>query len=795
MDSRLRPFGLLFNRSLNDMIRGMRKRKDPVQLAEYLRSVIAECREEARSPDLDVKSVAILKLAYLEMYGFDMAWAGFHVLEVMSSPKFQQKRIGYMAAMQTFRDPELLMLATNLLKNDLASTSEPRVAVALSGLASIVTPFLAQDVSDDIMKMLNHSRSYIRKKALLAMYKVVLQYPETLDAVIARIHVQLQNAQDEDPSVVTAAVNVLCELANQTPPQKIVPLAPSLYDLLLTCKNNWCLIKILKLFSRLATAEPRLVPKLLPHIIELMQTTNAMSLKYECINSVLRGDMLDPDDYPLANQLVSHTRTLMVEHDQNLKYVGLVALSKIIRVNSEFLSGKDASLVIDAVDDQDLSIRRRALDMLLPLVNDDNLYEIVNKLVEQLKEDDLPSGYALQLVNSITDLCSAKTYAYVPNFEWYVEVLVHIVELNYARLNIGDVVGAQLQDIAVRVRSVRSTVVAASVQLSLNSQIVKKQPTLLNYTMWIVGEYISYYFTAANISSGADFISSLLSIRATPIVVSAVTKVFAAWIQLYSYWSRDTREMVSEVVAKIIAYLDKLSYSADAELQERSSQFLELFRLGAEALDAQSDAADAPPALLTVAFPSLFAGEINPIARNAQRRLALPPDVDFDTPVDLPEIDFSESEEEIVSESEPEEIIETKPKDRKLDPYYIGPVKEPDPSSTPSIDSDTPSAHSRSQSRSETPPAPVAVKKKIQKVKVDIAQDEDVDGEVGSPKKEAKAFKSPLFQVNTRLKLLDLEATSDSPSEVLVKHKTKKKKDRSKKEKKKKKVDNVELIG
>lgn len=65
----------------------------------------------------DVKATALLKLVYLEMVGHDMSWAAFHVLEVMSSPKYHQKRVGYLGAVQSFRaDTEVLMLATNLLK-------------------------------------------------------------------------------------------------------------------------------------------------------------------------------------------------------------------------------------------------------------------------------------------------------------------------------------------------------------------------------------------------------------------------------------------------------------------------------------------------------------------------------------------------------------------------------------------------------------------------------------------------------------------------------------------------------
>jgi AP-3 complex subunit delta len=66
---------------------------------------------------VDLKATALLKLTYLEMFGHDMSWASFHVLEVMSSPKFQQKRTGYLAAVQSYRpDTEVLMLAENQLK-------------------------------------------------------------------------------------------------------------------------------------------------------------------------------------------------------------------------------------------------------------------------------------------------------------------------------------------------------------------------------------------------------------------------------------------------------------------------------------------------------------------------------------------------------------------------------------------------------------------------------------------------------------------------------------------------------
>jgi AP-3 complex subunit delta-1 len=122
-----------FEKSLYDLIRGLRNHKGNEK--EYIQNSLKECRAEIRGQDmgisnisyaryeliicfhLDLKATALLKLVYLEMFGHDMSWASFHVLEVMSSAKYMQKRVGYLGAVQSFRpDTEVLMLATNLLK-------------------------------------------------------------------------------------------------------------------------------------------------------------------------------------------------------------------------------------------------------------------------------------------------------------------------------------------------------------------------------------------------------------------------------------------------------------------------------------------------------------------------------------------------------------------------------------------------------------------------------------------------------------------------------------------------------
>lgn len=51
------------------------------------------------------------------MLGYDMSWASFHVVEVMSSPRLHLKAVGYLGATQSFtEETDVLMLTTNTLK-------------------------------------------------------------------------------------------------------------------------------------------------------------------------------------------------------------------------------------------------------------------------------------------------------------------------------------------------------------------------------------------------------------------------------------------------------------------------------------------------------------------------------------------------------------------------------------------------------------------------------------------------------------------------------------------------------
>ncbi|KAJ9602264.1 AP-3 complex subunit delta [Cladophialophora chaetospira] len=679
----------MFEKSLVDLIRGLRGHKGTE--ADYIQGALKECRSEIRSQDLDLKATALLKLIYLEMFGYDMTWAAFNVLEVMASPKPMQKRVGYLAAVQSFRpETEVLMLAENLLKKDLTSPSIPVLSLPLVTLPHIVTSSLALSILTELLPRLSHSQPAVRKKTIVTLYRLALVYPETLRVAWPKLKERLLDEQ-EDSSVTAATVNVICELGWRRP-QDFLPLAPRLFDLLLAQKNNWMGIKIIKLFAVLTPLEPRLVKKLVRPLTKLIQETTAMSLLYECISGIIQGGILDGaesgvDVEEVADLCISKLRGMIVlDGDPNLKYVALLAFNKIV-TSHPALVGMQQDVIMACLDDPDISIKMQALELVTGMVNSGNLQAVVNRLIKQLagsatathdsnghveeEQTDLeqrlvpdkrgsenvplPDEYRHEIISRILVMCSYNTYANITDFEWYIEILVHLVRHLPAEdttstrspidseASLGARVGGQLRDITVRVKELRpETVKAAETLVLLSNRTIAYpkhgtgQGQVIRSVAWICGEYATYLSNPYEVLNSLIHESSTTFIWSTlAIIIQAVPKLVAQIaISANPEWNVSRGSTMTLVLARAIEFLEQPSSHPNLEVQERSVEFLELLRLASEALSTQDGNSTQAPLLLTSAIPNLFSGlELNPVAAAAQKKVPLPEDVDLETPI------------------------------------------------------------------------------------------------------------------------------------------------------------------
>ena len=153
-------------------------------------------------------------------------------------------------------------------KKDIGSSNPYESGVAINGLSNVCSPDLARDLAPDLVALLSSSRPYVRKKAVLVLYKVFLQFPQALRPAFPRLKEKLEDADMGSffpyfsliffqfffnfgnffkiKGVVSGAVNVICELARKNP-KNYLTLAPILFKILTVSTNNWMLIKIIKL--------------------------------------------------------------------------------------------------------------------------------------------------------------------------------------------------------------------------------------------------------------------------------------------------------------------------------------------------------------------------------------------------------------------------------------------------------------------------------------------------------------------------------------------------------------------
>lgn len=67
---------------------------------------------------------------------------------------------------------------------------------AMSGLSCFVSCDISRDLANDVMTLMTSTKPYLRKKAVLLMYKIFLKFPEALKPAFPRLKEKLE---DPDP--------------------------------------------------------------------------------------------------------------------------------------------------------------------------------------------------------------------------------------------------------------------------------------------------------------------------------------------------------------------------------------------------------------------------------------------------------------------------------------------------------------------------------------------------------------------------------------------------------------------
>eukprot|EP00929_Paragymnodinium_shiwhaense_P048254 TRINITY_DN24421_c0_g1_i1.p1 TRINITY_DN24421_c0_g1~~TRINITY_DN24421_c0_g1_i1.p1 ORF type:complete len:1074 (+),score=312.77 TRINITY_DN24421_c0_g1_i1:150-3371(+) len=617
---------MVFEKSLTAMVKGIRANRG--KETEYIQTCMQEIRTELTNKNPATKSTAILKLAYLTMMGYDMSWAAFGVVEVMSSGKFALKRPGFLASSLSFNEStDVGLLCTNLFKKDFGSKSQYESGMAISCLASICSPEICKDILNDLLAMLSSSRAYLRKKTVLCLYRVFLRDPPALRTAFPKLKERLS---DEDQGVLTATVNTFLELARKNA-KNYLSLVPQLYHILVNTTNNWLSIKLLKIFQLLCPLEPRLPSKMVEPLTNLLSTTKAQSVEYEAIRCVVRTM---PEGTQLMALAVEKLQAFLKSSDRNLRFLGLELFKEIL--DRDLLSDKLVvpelhEKVLQSIEESDTTARKVALHLLDKIVTPASFQDTVKKLMEFSKRAVSPDEF----VGTILRMGERDRYALVEDFPWYLLVLAEMArnqDSTHAKQ-----VAEQFVDITVRVSGVRPVAVTLALGLvdgSLTASATEDGPgsspvaegcidicsPMIGACAWIIGEYHESFDAPADAVFVKAAKALLLPKHVQSLEASVQTQCVWAAVKLYLGSPKFASGSLVEMHELMEQNLPGFIQSTAVDVSERATLSLHLSRFLK---------ADMPK---VAAGALLYEETLLPVHPEAQKAVEMPEGLDLETP-------------------------------------------------------------------------------------------------------------------------------------------------------------------
>lgn len=297
------------------------------------------------------------------------------------------------------------------------------------------------------------------------------------------------------------------------------------------------------------------------------------------------------------------------------------------------------------------------------------------------------------------EICAQGSYQYVTNFEWYLIVLVELIQLEGSSRH-GAVIATQLLDVSIRVEAVRAFAVKEMTTLLTNFPETSSARQSAKATMfevlyaaaWIVGEFSEHAVDLPETLSVFLRTRPNLPGHIQAVFVQNMVKIFARIVSKIlivedggdDFDSNLAAGKLQEITRYCDSLLDKLPAflsSSDIEVQERASSAMMMIQLLKFAVspkagqnnnnnnnndnggnqenilemdteeELRESAEQRQQILATVKdlvaeINNLFSGDLNPVAPKAQRKVPVPEGLDLDRWINEPLV---ESEDEAAS--------------------------------------------------------------------------------------------------------------------------------------------------
>eukprot|EP00595_Chromulina_sp_UTEXLB2642_P001142 CAMPEP_0196761884 /NCGR_PEP_ID=MMETSP1095-20130614/1192_1 /TAXON_ID=96789 ORGANISM="Chromulina nebulosa, Strain UTEXLB2642" /NCGR_SAMPLE_ID=MMETSP1095 /ASSEMBLY_ACC=CAM_ASM_000446 /LENGTH=722 /DNA_ID=CAMNT_0042111947 /DNA_START=573 /DNA_END=2738 /DNA_ORIENTATION=- len=251
----------------------------------------------------------------------------------------------------------------------------------------------------------------------------------------------------------------------------------------------WIQMNILRILSLLGRGDQGASEGMYEVLVDVMKRADTginvgYAIVYETVKTVTT---IYPNATLLDAAATSISRFIRSD-SHNLKYIGIKGLAFIVKDHPKYAVDHQMA-VIDCLEDDDETLKRKTLDLLFRMTNSVNVEFIVNKLLTFL-EAATDDYFRTDLVSQITQ-CAER---YAPSNAWYVQTIVRVFELagDKVKLAVAMTLTQLIAQGADDEDDVESDTILRvdAVEDFLELIIKPKLPEILAQTMaWVLGEY------------------------------------------------------------------------------------------------------------------------------------------------------------------------------------------------------------------------------------------------------------------------------------------------------------------
>mmetsp|Transcript_39785 Transcript_39785/g.88425 ORF Transcript_39785/g.88425 Transcript_39785/m.88425 type:complete len:1123 (+) Transcript_39785:142-3510(+) len=583
----------VFMRGLQNFISDIRACQNKEQEQKRVDKELAKIREKFG----DDKSLSgydrrkyVWKLLYIYMLGYDIDFGHKQACDLIPMPKYKDKQVGYMAcSLLMHENDEFLRLAINGVHMDLTSRNEAFECLALSFVGNVGGIDMAEALTQDILKLLSSgtSRPIVKKRAALCLLKMIRKVPsdqmivnpDTFCSTMAGL------LEERDLGLLLSAVTLLHGILARNGPagyetcqSRVIKVldrmvnvrekdigAEYLYYQIpapwLQCK---CL-RTLQFFPAPDGADRALLDKLLTTIIDRTGTSdpktlnnpNLMNALYAILFEAITLSVHIDTDRKLLTSCVAALSKFLTYKEPNIKYLALENLSRLALLPDILAAIRHQQpTVVGALRDPDVSIRKRAMDLLFTMCDASNAAEVVDELLKYLVVADFSMREELVLKIAVL----AEKFA--PSVQWYVDVSVQLLE------KAGDFVS---DDIWHRVVQLVTNNESMQPYAARNIVTVLKRgamhESLVCTAAYILGEY------GRLITAETPAAEQFRLLHATFPPASQPTKglLMTSFVKLYLLDPQN-----QALKRDVVGLFERYQRFMDAELQQRSAEYLAL---------------------------------------------------------------------------------------------------------------------------------------------------------------------------------------------------------------------------